>query len=56
MTDSTSVLAAVSSKYDTPMMSFVEIPYLVDVVAMDVITWGKTYDCSAIVMACDLFE
>ena len=45
-----------SDKYDTPMMSFVEIPYLVDVVAMDLIAWGRTYDCSMIVVASDLFE
>ncbi len=38
------------------MMSFVEILYLVDVVAMDVIAWGKTYDCSTAVAANDLFE
>jgi hypothetical protein len=37
-------------------MSFVETPYLVDVVAMDVIAWGKTYDCSMVVTASDIFE
>jgi hypothetical protein len=37
-------------------MSFVEIPYFVDVVAMDVIARGKTYDCSMAVAANDLFE
>ena len=37
MTSSILALAVAGSKYDTPMMSFVEIPYLVDVVAMDVI-------------------
>jgi hypothetical protein len=39
-----------------PIRSFVEIPYLVDVVAMDVIARGKTYDCSMAVAANDLFE
>ena len=37
-------------------MSFVEIPYLVDVVAMEVIACGKTYDCSMTVAASDSFE
>jgi hypothetical protein len=38
------------------MMSFVETPYFVVVVASDVIAWGKMYDCSMVVIANDLFE